>query len=77
MRVRRVIGYYKKRAGDIMQEEVYPHPLTWQANKKNKTILRKKGNWNGGHYVFGNKIFYKGKHIIQMTLDIFTPYYSW
>jgi len=71
VRVRRAIDYYDDIAWDIMQEEVYPHPLTWQASKENKTILRKKGDYVFGHYVFGNKVFNKGKHVILMELDLY------
>ena len=57
-----------------MQEKAYPHPLTFDVSNDNKTILRKQGDYNECHYVFGNKVFYKGKHIINMKLDHYKKY---
>ena len=54
-----------------MQEKAYPHPLVWESSENNKTILRKTGDYDREHMVFGNKVFQQGKHVIHIKMDVY------
>ena len=53
-----------------MQEEVHPHNV-WKVSNGDRTILREKGGWDSYQYTFANKVFYQGKHVVEVKLDVY------
>ena len=55
---------------------------TWKAFDDNKTISRvsKKGesrlNWLGPHFIFANKVYSNGNHVISLTVDKYVTLYT-
>ena len=53
-----------------MQEEVHPHNV-WKVSNGDRTILRVEGGYNGLQKTFANKVFYQGKHVVEVKLDVY------